>query len=1645
MKLNTMKKTHRGSFKLSPVTSALLVVLAAQVPANLAYANAGFGTVTDLNGATVNVPTYYAASPQGIRPAFDPVTHALSTTGLTVDTGTPLRKFVDKLGGVYNGLETYNPLTPTDLSGGIPVALPEKWVNLAGVQTTDDYYEIAVVEYTQQLHSDLAKPTRLRGYVQIETASMYAAALAGKPLFDITGAVPSEHIPAFYPDGTPIYKMVKNAAGDMVPDVTQQVYFVHKPHYLGPSIVAQSGTPTRIKFTNYLPYTDKAGVTHGSPAGGEYYLPIDETIAGGGPVTMQLFNPNGTPQLDAAGNPISGPVLSTSGPNKGKPVKFSQNRVAIHWHGGDSPWTNDGTPHEWFTPAGDVSYSMTDADHPNGIGVGDSYQNVPDMADPGQGSQTLYYPMNLSGRLMMYHDHVSGLTKINAYAGEASGLIVYDMTELGMVAQALNTGLVGANGLNMPTGTLPSAIPLLDTVGIPLVIQDKVFVPKNIGPNAVASDGVTPASQDAKWDLTHWGQPGDFYFPHVYETNQDPNSIDGTNPVGRWDWGPWFWPVFPAQYSLPTGNYGDVTATPEAFLDTPTVNGQPYPFMEVEPKTYRFRILSIGNDRTFNLGFYQATDVNGKICDASNPAATAPAAPITAGGIGAPVSCTEVRLVPAQPTAGFPATWPTDGRAGGVPDPATAGPDIVQIGNEGGLLPAPAIWKSQPVNYEQNVRSITVFNVLDHDLTLMGGERADILVDFTKYAGQTLIMYNDAPAPFPGNDPRSDYYTGMGDNTAAGGAYDVMPGYGPNTRTVMQFKVAATKGATGGPLDVAALSTALPVAYAATQPKNLVPESVYNQAFGTNQTDTYAPIGTGSGAAPYWVFGGGAFTLTGINMTTPGSLYPAGTTATIDPPLCTPLGTATCAQATVTPTIGAGGRLSFAAGAFNPGAGYTTVPNVTFSGFGADGTRATAMISANGSKVINKAIQELFDPVFGRMNATLAAELPFSTATIATTVPLAYIDTPIEYLDGIHDDETQIWKITHNGVDSHPVHFHLVNVQVINRVGWDGTIRPPAANEVGWKETLRMNPLEDVYVAVKANRPVLPFGVPASHRLLDPSQAVGSTMYFTNIDPTTGNAPTTQTVLQNGVNTVINTGQYSNQMTDFDNEYVWHCHILGHEEQDFMRPFIFHPNVVVPDAPATVTVAGGKVTWLDTTPVGGVDAQGIPTAGANAAYPVKTSSPKNEIGYKIYVNAVLDANGYVSAAAVPDAVTRANETSVAAPANATTANTVVVAYNAAGNSKAGTNATTFTQGANVAVTPPASAPGTQAGTASINALGTGVTFAVAPATPFVVGASVTGGGFPLGTVISALVGTTGFTTSAPAVAVVGAVAGTTGPGATAASLTISLAAAAALPTPTASAAPGGLTQTMTSTGTVVLSWTAVPGATSYSVSVTETPSGAASLAPVVTPVTAVTTTPLTATIDATGKTALVTTGLVTGLFVGETVSGGGFPVGTTIATIDTVANSFTLNAQSTTPGLAAQALTASGIAPTFTTGVLNANSTYAFAVTATTLSGTTVAATSGLTNSQTLPPVAFSGTPDAAAGYITMNWANNALNKNNVASLLLTWTGGAGGTAKFAPTTTGATIMGLTSGTPYTFTLQAVSNLAAFNSTTVTAGPIAAP
>jgi hypothetical protein len=200
------------------------------------------------------------------------------------------------------------------------------------------------------------------------------------------------------------------------------------------------------------------------------------------------------------------------------------------------------------------------------------------------------------------------------------------------------------------------------------------------------------------------------------------------------------------------------------------------------------------------------------------------------------------------------------------------------------------------------------------------------------------------------------------------------------------------------------------------------------------------------------------------------------------------------------------------------------------------------------------------------MNATLGTELPFTSFLNQTTIPLGYVDPPSEI---IKNGQTQIWKITHNGVDTHFIHFHLFNVQVINRIGWDGTVRPPDFNEVGWKDTVRMNPLEITMVALQPIKPAPPWPVRDSYRLFDVTAPLGGTTQFTNVNPFTA-APA------NTPNAVYNFGW----------EYVWHCHILGHEENDMMRPIAFE---VPPEAPANLAATWNpwgsstsvNVSWTD--------------------------------------------------------------------------------------------------------------------------------------------------------------------------------------------------------------------------------------------------------------------------------------------------------------------------------------------------------------------------------------------------------------------------------------------------------------------------------
>ena len=128
-------------------------------------------------------------------------------------------------------------------------------------------------------------------------------------------------------------------------------------------------------------------------------------------------------------------------------------------------------------------------------------------------------------------------------------------------------------------------------------------------------------------------------------------------------------------------------------------------------------------------------------------------------------------------------------------------------------------------------------------------------------------------------------------------------------------------------------------------------------------------------------------------------------------------------------------------------------------------------------------------------------------------------------------------------------------MQVINRVTWDNIIIPPDATELGWKDTVRISPLEDTIVALRPVRPSLPLEVPNSVRPLNPMMPLGSTVGFNNVDPQ-GNP----------------TDPITNQLVNFGAEYVFHCHILVHEEMDMMRPVSIVTPPVKADGLATSIV-----------------------------------------------------------------------------------------------------------------------------------------------------------------------------------------------------------------------------------------------------------------------------------------------------------------------------------------------------------------------------------------------------------------------------------------------------------------------------------------
>lgn len=108
-------------------------------------------------------------------------------------------------------------------------------------------------------------------------------------------------------------------------------------------------------------------------------------------------------------------------------------------------------------------------------------------------------------------------------------------------------------------------------------------------------------------------------------------------------------------------------------------------------------------------------------------------------------------------------------------------------------------------------------------------------------------------------------------------------------------------------------------------------------------------------------------------------------------------------------------------------------------------------------------------------------------------------------------NDTEIWEIYNTTMDAHPIHLHLVSFQVLNRQAFRGMADPETGilhdvslgrtksalpDEKGWKDTVIMYPGEVTRIIAKFDREGL---------------------------------------------------------------YVWHCHIVSHEDHDMMRPYYVGP------------------------------------------------------------------------------------------------------------------------------------------------------------------------------------------------------------------------------------------------------------------------------------------------------------------------------------------------------------------------------------------------------------------------------------------------------------------------------------------------------
>ena len=121
--------------------------------------------------------------------------------------------------------------------------------------------------------------------------------------------------------------------------------------------------------------------------------------------------------------------------------------------------------------------------------------------------------------------------------------------------------------------------------------------------------------------------------------------------------------------------------------------------------------------------------------------------------------------------------------------------------------------------------------------------------------------------------------------------------------------------------------------------------------------------------------------------------------------------------------------------------------------------------------------------------------------------------------ESVRLNDAELWEIYNTTEDAHPIHLHLVAFQVIDR------------QEISFTDE---------------NKPQL------QH---DGSTGVGKVLTSLSLE---GSAMSPDEIEEGWKDTVVTLpGQVTRVIAKFDMEgrYVWHCHILSHEDHEMMRPY----------------------------------------------------------------------------------------------------------------------------------------------------------------------------------------------------------------------------------------------------------------------------------------------------------------------------------------------------------------------------------------------------------------------------------------------------------------------------------------------------------